>query len=211
MYKKAKEKKALVLEKAKLEFLENGFINASMRHIAKESGVTTGAIYSYFPDKNAIFTELVQNAVAGLSCLHSQQQEKLHNMIDPDYSASSELTIESMYLMLDYIYANRDSFDLLIRCSEGSAYADYIHSLIEKETESTVDYIGKIKKKYNSDYKVSKSFIHIISSLIISAVSEMIIHQVPYEDAKVSLAQVGAFYIAGWEDLRKSISDGGKK
>ena len=37
-----------ILECSKKEFLEKGFKNASLRVIAKEAGVTTGAIYGYF-------------------------------------------------------------------------------------------------------------------------------------------------------------------
>ena len=37
-----------ILNSAKAEFLEKGFKDASLRNIAKQAGVTTGAIYGYF-------------------------------------------------------------------------------------------------------------------------------------------------------------------
>ena len=40
-----------ILKCAKAEFLEKGFKDASLRTIAKQAGVTTGAIYGYFKDK----------------------------------------------------------------------------------------------------------------------------------------------------------------
>lgn len=44
---------------SKEEFLKKGFKDASLRNIAKNANVTTGAIYRYFKDKDAIFVTLV--------------------------------------------------------------------------------------------------------------------------------------------------------
>ena len=37
------------------EFLEKGFLGASLRQIVKHAGVTTGAFYGYFSSKEALF------------------------------------------------------------------------------------------------------------------------------------------------------------
>ena len=39
----------------KKEFLNHGFMGASLRNIAASLGVTTGAIYRYYTDKEALF------------------------------------------------------------------------------------------------------------------------------------------------------------
>ena len=46
---------AKLLEAAKTEFLTKGFRNASLRNIAASAGVTTGAIYRYYANKEALF------------------------------------------------------------------------------------------------------------------------------------------------------------
>ena len=40
------------------EFLEKGFLGASLRQIVKHAGVTTGAFYGYFSSKEALFASL---------------------------------------------------------------------------------------------------------------------------------------------------------
>lgn len=40
-----------ILEVGKQEFMKYGYEGASLRRIAKEASVTTGAIYGYFPSK----------------------------------------------------------------------------------------------------------------------------------------------------------------
>ena len=48
-----------ILEIGRKEFLALGYRDASLRHIAASLGVTTGAIYRYYADKEALFDALV--------------------------------------------------------------------------------------------------------------------------------------------------------
>ena len=52
--------RADLLEAGKREFMENGFRGASLKSIAASLGVTTGAIYRYYTDKEALFDGLVR-------------------------------------------------------------------------------------------------------------------------------------------------------
>ena len=53
------ESSSATLEKiqqaALTEFLDKGFLSASLRQIVKNAGVTTGAFYGYFSCKEALF------------------------------------------------------------------------------------------------------------------------------------------------------------
>lgn len=46
-----------ILAAAKTEFLEKGFRNASLRTIVKLAGVTTGAFYGYYSNKDGTIVE----------------------------------------------------------------------------------------------------------------------------------------------------------
>ena len=56
--KKTRQK---LLEQAKVEFAEKGFMKASLRTICTNAGVTTGALYFFFRDKEDLFTSLYRN------------------------------------------------------------------------------------------------------------------------------------------------------
>jgi AcrR family transcriptional regulator len=58
---KDRAKPARLIEKAQASFLEHGFENTSLRRIAHEAGMTTGALYHYFKGKDELFVEV---------CLH---------------------------------------------------------------------------------------------------------------------------------------------
>ena len=64
-------KHAQVLEGARTVFLRDGFEGASVDDIAKSAGVSKATLYSYFPDKRLLFSE-----VARLEC-NRQAEEAL--------------------------------------------------------------------------------------------------------------------------------------
>ena len=58
--KQVEETRGLVLQSAQREFLDKGYEKASLRSIAQNAGVTTGALYVRFPNKSALFAALVE-------------------------------------------------------------------------------------------------------------------------------------------------------
>ena len=56
--KDERETKEKLLQSARAEFLAKGYQGASLRSICKASGVTTGALYFFFKDKDEVFTSL---------------------------------------------------------------------------------------------------------------------------------------------------------
>ncbi len=48
-----------ILYAAKREFLDKGFAGTNVRTVAQKAGVTTGALYNLFKNKNGIFEALV--------------------------------------------------------------------------------------------------------------------------------------------------------
>ena len=52
--------RSLLIEAARDEIVKKGFALASVRDITNAAGFSQGALYSNFPDKEAILLELVQ-------------------------------------------------------------------------------------------------------------------------------------------------------
>lgn len=65
----------IILENALSEFLQKGFMNASLRNIAKTSGTTIGNLYHYFENKEAIFDALVSNEYASFLYFMEHHQD----------------------------------------------------------------------------------------------------------------------------------------
>ena len=55
-----------LLRCAKAEFLSRGFEHASLRRICEAAGVTTGAVYFFFQNKEDLFAQIVQDTAQQL-------------------------------------------------------------------------------------------------------------------------------------------------
>lgn len=56
----AERTREIILDAAEITFLAKGFSQATLAHIAEAAGVTRGAIYWHFEDKNAVFDALLE-------------------------------------------------------------------------------------------------------------------------------------------------------
>ncbi|TMV68177.1 TetR/AcrR family transcriptional regulator [Thioclava sp. BHET1] len=75
-----------VLEGARTVFLRDGFEGASVDDIAREAGVSKATLYSYFPDKRLLFTEVTR-----VEC--QRQADRAMTFDDPALPAAEALTI----------------------------------------------------------------------------------------------------------------------
>lgn len=60
------EKRQRILCVARQEFAENGFENTSIMQIAKKSGISVGAVYKYFDNKEQLFSYIMHDGLATL-------------------------------------------------------------------------------------------------------------------------------------------------
>lgn len=71
---------------AKKEFLDKGYVDASLRTIAAEAGTTTGSIYSRYGGKEGLFSALVEPAAKEFTEIFVSVQEKFQK-IEPEKQA----------------------------------------------------------------------------------------------------------------------------
>jgi len=72
----------IILKNAKKEFLEFGFEKASMRSIAKKSGVTAGALYKHFAGKEEMFNALAEPVYKKLLSLFDKYTDSVMDDIE---------------------------------------------------------------------------------------------------------------------------------
>lgn len=191
-----------ILNSAKQEFLTKGFLNASLRNIVKNAGVTTGAFYRYYNSKEALFSALVEehaNYVLDLFNSTVDDFEKLPGEIQTEQMVDTSSTY--LAILLDYMYDHYDAFKLLIECAEGTSYTDFTHQLVVREVESTYTYMQTLRDMGYQVEPLNKNVIHIISSGLFAGIFEAVVHDMPKEEAREYLSQYHRFYAAGWSEL----------
>ncbi len=181
------------------EFLEKGFQSASLRNIVKIAGVTTGAFYGYYDSKEALFEALVcEQYNYFMNRFRSAQQEfaDLPPNEQPDHlSTTSGLC---MHDMLIYAYEHLNEFKLILCHSEGTRFARLIDEMVEIETQGTHDYIAVLEQLGRPSPPIDARLEHILITGMFNAFFELIIHEMPIDQAQRYLDEMRTFYTAGW-------------
>ena len=187
---------------AKAEFLEKGFLGASLRNIVKTAGVTTGAFYGYYESKEELFEALVSR-VADFIMLGISNAQAGFNQVSDDQKQSrmGEFSWKNMEQELEYVFAYKDEFKLLLLSSAGTKYENFIHQLVEIEKQSTKDYMGTMKKLGHDVPEFEDDLEHMIISGMFTAFFELILHDIPKETAFSYAKILVEFHVAGWKKI----------
>ena len=200
------ERSTATLEKiqqaALAEFLDKGFLGASLRQIVKNAGVTTGAFYGYFSSKEALFNAIVEPHAAALMGRFMEAQTTFAEL--PEKEQPEHMGVESgTYLdwMVDYICQHREPVKLLLTRSEGTSYEHFVHNMVEVEVEYTQRYMEVLRRLGRDIPVLDKSLCHIIASGMFNGIFEIVVHDMPRDQAMRDVDQLRAFYTAGWSKL----------
>ncbi|WP_027398994.1 TetR/AcrR family transcriptional regulator [Anaerovorax odorimutans] len=191
-----------IMTEGKKEFLERGFNDASLRNIVKRAGVTTGAFYGYYKDKNALFEALVLPAVSGLKDIFLSGQQEFDSLPeDVKKGILYNYTTDEVKGLVNFIYDYFDEFKLLVSCADGTAFSDFIHDLVEIELEYTLKFIKSTGNDALVTGRATPELLHIIASAFFTAVFEVVKHDMSKEVADSYVDSLKQFFMAGWETI----------
>ena len=177
------------------EFLEKGFKTASLRKIVKTAGVTTGAFYGYYDSKEELFEALVGEQYDYFINEYKKAQEKFAELPKPEQlKHMSDYSSEQMEKLFLYAYENLEAFKLILLCSEGTRFSGLIDELTEIESEGTHEFY----KVLDDTPLIDPQLEHILITGMFKAYFEIIIHEMPPDDALKFIKQLHSFYLAGW-------------
>ena len=178
MSESAAETKSKLLESAKKEFLEKGFMGASLRTIAANAGVTTGAMYRHFKDKDDFFCALVDQAI-DVTIKTVSLADSAHHLDFENPLSQEHFDVESKETnnFLNYIYDNYDIFTLLLTKASGSTHEHFQEEICELYTKNCEQTFNWMYKNKISTKKIDKMTIHFIASTVINAFVEIITHK----------------------------------
>ena len=202
MEEKSPDTLARIQQAALEEFSEKGFLGASLRQIVKNAGVTTGAFYGYFSCKEALFASIVEPHAAALMGRFMEAQTSFAGRPEAEQPEHMGEDSEScLDWMVDYICQNREPVKLLLCRAEGTGYESFVHNMVEVEVEYTLRYMEVLRRLGRRVPTLSRSLCHIIASGMFNGLFEVVIHDMPYEQALRDVKQLRAFYTAGWLEL----------
>ena len=186
-------------EAAKAEFLQKGYKDASLRNIVKSLGKTLGAFYGYYKSKEELFEALVGEHYQYLIDRFKDAQKQFADLPherQPD--VMSDISGVCMFDMLHYAYQHLEECKLILCCSEGTRFSKLIDEMVEIETKGTHDYLAVLEKIGRPAPPIDERLEHILITGMFNTFFELIIHEMPLEEAKHYLKEMRDFYTAGW-------------
>lgn len=135
----------LIIKAAKEEFLKAGYERASLHQIVKKAGITTGALYTRYKNKDALFCSLVEPAMAEMNeRLMPMMKEYEQVSQSRDLNEFIKVVKKEEQISLDLLFAFYDECVLFFCKSEGSSIGDKIQMMKEMKAKQTVEFFKAI-------------------------------------------------------------------
>lgn len=203
--KQDKETRNKLLESARAEFIEKGYMKASLRNICKNAGVTTGALYFFFEDKEDLFEAVTKETVEGIRQvmqLHYQDENEMLQAGEIDVPAVAERDddFQTARQIIHQMYSRRDIILLVLTKSQGSRLENIADWFIEN-TEKHFQMAAMAMQTIYPDKKIDERFVHWLAHEQIEAFIYMITHIEEEEAAIRFMAQAIAYMKNGWYGL----------
>lgn len=113
--RKQTEKK--IIESGKAEFLKKGYAKSNLRDICKAAGVTTGAFYFSFENKEALLSAILDPVIA--------DYEKMCSMLAQREEEEPETADDNERQMMEYLSEHQTEAIILLEQCAGSKYETF--------------------------------------------------------------------------------------
>lgn len=195
--KKTRER---LLESARAEFAAKGYMKASLRKICAAAGVTTGALYFFFKDKEDLFAAIVEPPLL-----------ELEQMIHEHFNLEDELDLET-YMHFDgdhdafaaglirHLYANREEFLLLLTRAQGTRFESVVDELVDS-TEKRYYLVAEKLASVQPGKRINRYMLHWLSHIAVEAFCHLLTHEKNVEKAVAVTGRVMDFIVGGWMKL----------
>lgn len=194
-----KETRQHLLECAQKEFLEKGYMKASLRNICKDAGVTTGALYFFFKDKEALFGALVEEPLKKLYA--AMEEHYATEMSNGEQVAQLALEddkdLETSRQIIRQMYANRDAFLLLLTKSQGSRFENCLDEIVdisEQQYRRLCDTVTCATKKPRIDDYMT----HWMAHIMVDTFVHLFLHETEESVALKHVDALTMYLVRGW-------------
>ncbi|MCR5797253.1 MAG: TetR/AcrR family transcriptional regulator [Eubacterium sp.] len=190
-----------IIKAAKEEFLEYRYDAASLRRIASNAGIQVSGLYKHFASKEEMFSSLVEPAVSDFYELYHQMEHKYYDAVDEISGGYEWESTGEVVRMMELVYDHYDEFKLLVLCSGGTKYENFVHEVAKLEEEVTIGYLDELKKRGCSIKSVDPMEMHLLTSAYVEAVFQPVVHGLDREKAMHYAQTLQDFYKPAWKFL----------
>jgi transcriptional regulator, tetR family len=184
-------------------FLKYGYERSNLRKICKDAGVTTGAFYRHFQDKEDLFVSLVQPLADEILGFYSKFEKESFESLDKDRANKlAEINVYGSIESALYMFQKRELFELLIYKAYGTKYDNFVEKLVSLEDQNRKKTMQIISKKKGEYIEIPEEAIHLLDHAYINALCEIVVHSKSEDKVRMNSNIVAEFFNEGWRKLR---------
>ena len=195
-----KEIKERIMNAARAEFREHGFARAKMRSIAERAGVSTGNLYTYFPNKDNLFCTLVKPAVDQIN--EYSNYDRLRSLENSDVCCTYEWNRDLYLEIADVHCQNREDMKLIYFKSRGSSLEDFREDCIRKLDE-TIPRDKCALPHSEAGERVDDFLWHSLHSFAVNTFIEMTMHDLSREEMMQCAIDLATYMYCGWKAIKE--------
>lgn len=200
--KAAGETKERLMASARAEFIEKGYAKASLRKICANAGVTTGALYFFFEDKEDLFRTIVEPPMTELVNMmqeHFMQDEQTLSLPDV-YEHQEGDHDEIAEKLIRHLYQNYDAFILLLTRSQGTAFEGSIDRIVDMTEKQFTVSIGHLARR-KAGRQPDSHTIHWMAHMTVDAFIHLLTHEREEQAAVQQMKVIMNFIVKGFSEM----------
>ena len=202
--KQDKETRNKLLESARKEFMEKGYMKASLRTICKNAGVTTGALYFFFQDKEDLFESIAKETINNIWQImqghYSMERDLAEQGMDTEEIQDSHGDMDESVAIIHQMYLHRENILLVLTKAQGTKYENIADKFIETSEAHYRAMAADMQKLYPGK-AVDNQMLHWLAHMQIDAFIYMITHIEREEEGRAFIIQFINYMINGWVGL----------
>ena len=184
-----------LLESARKEFMEHGFLKAELKTICDNAGVTTGAVYKRYKGKEELFCAVVKDTADTLDHFVAlRTQLEFSGMTDKEVRDTWIMNEKFMLELFRMLWKIRGDFVLLLEKSAGTAYENYGHDFALRMTEAYMQYYLEAKKRGLVHAEISRVEMHVLCTSFWTAIYEPFVHKMTWKEIEAHCKAMCRFY-----------------
>lgn len=182
-------------------FLHEGFERASLRAICAQAGVTTGAFYKHFADKQALFVALVQPTIDTFLAVYEQAcRQSNASLAQGDTTATQEENLRVDRAFVALMYDHRTAFELLFRHAGGTPYEHFTDEMAEREIRFSHQQYDELEARGSSVRRLTDDQMRVLVRAHLDCLAAPILRGCTREEALSHAETVATFFWAGWRE-----------
>lgn len=178
------ETKANIITSAVNEFAKNGYQNSSLRTICSNAGVTTGALYFFFKNKEDLFNKIIDSVMTPLENYMHEYYAHEKEFIDYNDLKSEASDYEFTEYLVDSYIANKQIWNIFLSNLVFPTIKKRIHIFIEESTNHYKHVLATAYEKKVCNHIVDDFAIHQFVHAQVSTILTLFYHHFDDNDLK---------------------------